>query len=751
MKKLVLVLLCLGIAKVARPQEVDLPQMSLKDDAALEQAMSNLAVQVSANYREQDHEKYLDNLFRLQIVQGRYAEALAAIKALRNLQNGSPAYAATLCMQYEIFANAKLKQAAGNLAFSDALQQSFREKLQALDDTLAYYAGGSFSFDLPGGLANLQASLEAQKNKSKIGLDEAIGLVRAFQPYFVYKQILPLTESLQAEDNARRYDIKNDVLIKTKDGATISAVVVRKKGVNNPQPTALTFTIYAREGDYSQAILSAAHGYAGVLAYTRGKALSSDAVIPYEHEAQDGYEVIDWITRQPWSNGQVGMFGGSYNGFTQWATAKKMHPALKTIVPYVAAMLGFGLPMENNVFLNANYGWCFYVTDNKYLDDKIYFDPQRWRSLNAKWYASGRPYREIDQVDGTPNPCLQRWLQHPSFDKYWQNMIPYQEDFANINIPVLTITGYYDDGQISALKYLNDHYKYNAKANHYLLIGPYDHLGTQKSHKDPVLRGYAIDAAAQIDTPEITFEWLDFVMRGGRKPELLKDRINYEVMGGNEWKHAPSIKEMSNEMLTLYLTDAKAGNRYVLSKVKPAVPRALPQVVDFADRKTSNNNDYYPFPIVEQPPDFSTGYAFLSDPFEEPVEVSGAFSGKIKAVINKKDMDIGVALYQVKPDGELFHLSYFLGRASYAPDMSARHLLKPGQVESIVFDRTRMVSRRLEKGSRLLVTLDVDKNAFAEVNYGTGKDVSLEDINDGKVPLEIKWQTDSFVNIPIRE
>ena len=61
------------------------------------------------------------------------------------------------------------------------------------------------------------------------------------------------------------------------------------------------------------------------------------------------------------------------------------------------------------------------------------------------------------------------------------------------------------------------------------------------------------------------------------------------------------------------------------------------------------------------------------------------------------------------------------------------------------------LSRRLEKGSRLLVTLDVDKNAFAEINYGTGKDVSLEDVNDAKVPLEIKWQTDSFVNIPIRE
>jgi putative CocE/NonD family hydrolase len=750
-KLFVLVLLSMGITTTAWPQELDLPEASVKDAAALEQTVQNLAKRVFAKYRERDQEKYLDNLFRLQIVEGQYAEAIATIKSLRNLNKGSPSYAATLYVQYEIFSNAKLTQAAGNLTFADAFQQAFRAKFQALDDKRAYAAAGSLLFDLPAGLANLQASLERQKSKNKIALDEAIKLVGTYEAYLVYKEILPLTKGLKAEDDARRYDIQNDVLIKTKGGATISAVVVRKKGVITPQPAALTFTIYAEEGSYSQAILSAAHGYVGVLAYTRGKAMSPDAIVPYEHESQDGYEVIDWISRQPWSNGQVGMFGGSYNGFTQWATAKKMHPALKTIVPYVAAIPGLGLPMENNVFLNANYGWCFYVTDNQYLDDKTYSDPRRWRSLNAKWYASGRPYREIDQVDGMPNPCLQRWVQHPSFDKYWQDMIPYQEDFATINIPVLTVTGYYDDGQISALQYLKDHYKYNTKANHYLLIGPYDHFGTQRSHKDPILRGYAIDSVAQIDTPEITFEWLDFVMRGGNKPELLKDRINYEVMGQNEWKHAPSINEMSNQPLTFYLTDAKVGDRYRLSKVKPSVPRSLPQVVDLADRKTSNNSNYYPFPIVGQTPNFSTGYAFLSDPFEEPVEVSGTFSGRINAVINKKDMDIGIVLYQVMPNGELFHLSYFLGRASYAADMSMRHLLKPGEVESIAFDRTRMVSRRIEKGSRLLVTLDVNKNAFAEINYGTGEDVSLESINDAKVPLEVKWQTDSFVKIPIQK
>ncbi len=90
-----------------------------------------------------------------------------------------------------------------------------------------------------------------------------------------------------------------------------------------------------------------------------------------------------------------------------------------------------------------------------------------------------------------------------------------------------------------------------------------------------------------------------------------------------------------------------------------------------------------------------------------------------------------------------------LGRASYAKAMSVRKLLTPGKVESIPFDKTRMVSRQLSEGSRLLVTLNVNKNPFAQINYGTGKDVSDEDINDAKIPLQIKWQNDSFVKIPL--
>src|SRR5687768_10675312 len=201
--------------------------------------------------------------------------------------------------------------------------------------------------------------------------------------------LLPLAPLAQAATQ--------DILIKTRDGATLSAVLA----LPEPRPTdrvpaILQFTIYANpQQQKAEAEELAARGYAGVVAYSRGKGQSPDAIVPYEHEATDAHAVVDWISKQPWSDGRVGMIGGSYSGFTAWAAAKRKHPALRAIAVSAAAIPGHGLPMHNNVFLSANYAWTFHVTNNKTVDDSMYADGQRWNKMTHGWFASGRPYREL--------------------------------------------------------------------------------------------------------------------------------------------------------------------------------------------------------------------------------------------------------------------------------------------------------------------------------------------------------------------
>jgi predicted acyl esterase len=263
-----------------------------------------------------------------------------------------------------------------------------------------------------------------------------------------------------------------------------------------------------------------------------------------------------------------------------------------------------------------------------------------------------------------------------------------------------------------------------------------------------VLRGYETDPAALIDLGELRYQWFDYVFRGSPKPEILADRVNYEVMGANEWKHAPSLAAMSPRRVKFYLTAAKSEDRYRLSARKPAASAFVAQTVDLADRSDADKI----FPgggIVDKDLNSWNGLVFASDPFQSPTELSGLFSGRLELAINKKDLDFSVELYELTAKGEYVQLSYAIARASYVRDRTHRHLLTPGRRQRLDFQAGRLTSRRFAAGSRLVMVLSVLKNPGAQINYGTGKDVSDEAIADAREPLKVRWLGGSFLEVPV--
>jgi putative CocE/NonD family hydrolase len=755
-------------------QQLDFPGAAVEDAAALSRLMPGLAREVIAVYRDEDRRSYLDNLFRLQTVAGQYKAAGESLESLRALEAGggsrlgtgvetgaeTGAQAGATRVLYEIYVTAKARSEDGS-PFDEAFRRTFREILGRQDDRTAALVMRALGVDLTAVQQTLNDALEPLKGKSTIALAGALPLIRAYQAEQAFRSFAPLAAALIAEDDQRRYVIEPDIAVRTADGATVCALVVRPRplseGTGNPGrlPALLNFTIYANSQTLlDEARRTASHGYAGVEGLTRGKGCSPDKPVPYEHDGADADAVIDWISRQPWSDGRVGMYGGSYEGFTQWAAAKHRPKALQALMPSVTAAPGIDVPMEGNVFQSFVYYWPFYTTANKTLDDAPYNDRARWGRMNREWYVSGRAYRSLEKIDGTPNPFFARWLDHPTYDAYWQAMIPYGKEFARIDIPVLTTTGYYDDAQIGALYYFLQHGLYRPGAEHYLLIGPYDHIrgqrGTVSRLGNPlnVLRGYETDPVAQIDLGELRYQWFDFVFKGAPKPPLLKDKVNYEVMGANEWKHAPSLAAMGNQTLRLHLSPARSGDGYRLSARKPAGDVFVPQEVDLADRSDANRV----FPgggIVDKELNRWNGIVFTSDPFPEATEVSGLFSGRLELVANKKDLDLSVELYELTARGEYVELSFYLGRASHVRDRSHRRLLTPGRRERLDFRSGRLTSRRFEPGSRLVAVLRIIKAPGAQINYGTGKDVSDETIADAKEPLKIRWSGTSFLDVPV--
>src|SRR5262249_30895591 len=159
-------------------------------------------------------------------------------------------------------------------------------------------------------------------------------------------------------------------------------------------------------------------GWLFVVVDVRGRGNSEGVFRPYIQEAQDGYDVVEWLAAQPYCDGKVAMWGGSYSGYSQWATAKEFPPHLTTIAPLAAPCIGVDFQMRNNIFYPYVMQWITF-TSGRASQEEIFADNAFWASLYRDWFESGRPFRELDVMVGNPSPIFQEWIVHPERDDYW--------------------------------------------------------------------------------------------------------------------------------------------------------------------------------------------------------------------------------------------------------------------------------------------------------------------------------------------
>lgn len=739
------ILLALIFVNLMQAQKFYFPQTAITDSVVLEKQMPGLALQVITNLQSGKHKPentvdFSDQLFRLQIVSKDYKKSIATLSEFRN-QFADHNMAGYKFIGYEFYSMAKLNEIKNKVSFPKALEAAFNEKYRSLPEKLTPRVALAVDNDINDSRQLLRKALDKQKGKDSIDYSSALALCKTYLNYKTYSSVKSQVMQLVAAADQEKYIIERKD-VKTKNGNTLTITIVRKKESRSPLPVILSSNIYAGLFDEYFGKRAATYNYVGAVVNTRGKRNSNDENHPFEHESQDIYEVIDWVSKQPWCDGQVGMIGGSYLGFSQWAAAKKLHPALKTIVPQVAVGIGIDYPAQNNIFMSYMLQWIQYVTNNKFTDETDFANFTKWNTINTAWYKSGKSFRSLDSISGKRSPIFQRWLDHPGYDQYWQKMVPYKEDFAHINIPVLTTTGYYDDDQIGALYYFKQHYKYNKNANHYLVIGPYNHGGAQ-SMGFTYVNGNPIDPAARISIDDLAFSWFDYILKNGKKPELLQDRVNFQVMNTNTWKHAPDLDKMHTSTLKFYLQDKK-NTSSVFNK--PETKSFTTQVVDLKNR---DQKDIYYKVSKKDSIKMTNSVAFESEVLDKDMIISGNLSGFFNVSINKKDFDTDTYLYQIQPDGKSSLLSTHIVRASYAKNNEKRQLLEPNKTEQIPINNSYFMSKKIEKGSKLLLLVGINKNPNWQINYGSGKDVSDETIKDSGEPLEIKWYNDSYVEIPV--
>ncbi|HZP12201.1 MAG TPA: CocE/NonD family hydrolase [Nevskiaceae bacterium] len=733
MKRVAIVALLALASVFARADDFGFTAPAAATDPAVGDALRDLAERILPVYQEPDQNRYLANLSALQLVAGNYQAADGSRRALRQRRIGEGQQPDSRAILIDLYARARAQAEKDNVPPAQAFAQAFRETVPQLPDADAYAV--TTWLGAPAGAYEepLQRALNRARGHASISVDDAIHLMWTYLALEADRSFAPQLAALGSQEDERRFIVADDVVIKS-GRARIHARVVRPKG-DDKLPALLEFSMVDREAD---ARACAAHGYAGIVAYVRGKDVHGknvdDVVIPFEHDGEDARAVIRWITRQPWSDGRVGMYGSGYAGFTAWAAAKHLPKALKAIATTDAMAPGIDFPAEGRVFRNGAYRWAY----NNTQADAETLDDAQWRAIDQRWYQSGKSYADLDRLAKRPSRAFHRWLGHPSYDRYWQKMIPFGDEFARVDIPVLTTSGFAGHTEAGALYYFDEHTRHRRKADHTLVLGASD---------DSILLDTA-QTPGRVDLRELRLQWFDHVLKGAERPALLADRVNYQLAGTSEWRHVAKLDAMPAGTSRWYFDVSAKGTRHRLAAKPTSGKGSVALTVDFADR--SDVNARITADAVLRNPAIARAVLFASEPLREATDVAGLVSGELDFKLNREDVDLRVSLYEQLADGSFQAISDpYEFRASYAADRTTRQPLARNQRQKLAFRSEQIASRRLQAGSRILVLVAVNKRVDRQINYGSGKDVSEETIADAKHPLKVQW-LGGFVELPMK-
>jgi uncharacterized protein len=741
-------------------QDVDFHAPASTSDPQLAATMKDLAGRILPVYQDADASRYLNNMSALQLVAGNVDSAWNTRQSLidrrRAEEKGRPVRQAVV---FDLYLRARELAGQGPTSFPDAYVKAYQQTVSPMSDLDAYTFNGWLARPVYQFRDALQHLLDQYRTQPRISTDRAVDLVWTYLTFDAYRNFSTVATNLIRDDDRRRYVTDDKVSITTTDGVQLSAHLIRPRNGPATLPTLLEFTL----GDDANSDLReiAAHGYVGVITNVRSREASQ--VLVFEHDGADAVAVIKWITQQAWSDGRVGMFGMRYSGFTAWAALRDLPPALKAVATADATAPGIDFPMRNGIFRSQAYRWILDATNSEEPDYSSDTEDASWHQLEKNWYTTGAPFRDLDRLAGKPSPVFQRWLSHPSYDYYWHRMIPFGPQFARIKIPVLSITGYYAAGELGTLYYFGQQLKANPKADHALVIGPWtdDSIDNRPM---PDLRGLPLDPVAQLDLDDLRFQWFDQVFRHGAWPGLLKGRVNVQLAGANDWLHAASVDALANSSVRYYLdpvsldpappkTAAKivpaSGGRYRLVLRRSTHKLPATQVVKLADR--SDGDWTPPASLVQKSLNDHNTLILVSDPVSQVTDLAGTPKLHLDFTPNKFDVDLAVVVYEQLANGDYVQLydPPFEFRASYAQDRAHRHLLQAGVEQQLDVIVERVLGRRVQAGSRIVVTIAVNKRPDRQINYGTGGDVSTESLADGRIPLRLRWGNGTYFDLPV--
>jgi len=525
---------------------------------------------------------------------------------------------------------------------------------------------------------------------------------------------------------AQDIDIISGVKIKLRDGVQLNATIYKPHEQKETLPVIFQLTPYIGDTYHARGTYFAKNGYVYAIVDVRGRGSSEGVFDPFMQEAKDGYDIVEWLATQKYSNGKVTMWGGSYSGYDQWATGKELPAHLKTIVPVASVKPGVDFPMAYNVGYSYAIQWLTY-TSGKTRNENMFADNKFWISKFAERYNKDLPFTSLDSLAGNPNNTFQKWASHPRYDDYFKSMCPTELQYRKMDIPILTITGSYDDDQPGALAYYKEFMQFaslSAKNNHYLIIGPWDHAGTRTPKKE--VGGLTFGDSCLLDMNELHRQWYNYTLKDSAKPAFLKNKVAYYITNKDKWKYAASLEDIGRDKQTFFLNSANNNESDILHSAflqisLPLTNNPCEYVYNPLDKSYGllemNPSDNY---LTDQTYAYNLGnkgVVYHSAAFEKETETSGFFELNAYIETDVKDVDIRADIYEIKTDGTSILLTSNTIRARYNESTEHEKLLTPGEITLFHFNKFSFISRVIEKGSRLRLIISSPNSINLQKNY----------------------------------
>lgn len=559
--------------------------------------------------------------------------------------------------------------------------------------------------------------------------------------------LLPVSAAGQAEPPIppppprNEYTLERDVMVPMRDGVRLATDLYRPTTGGPRFPVILIRTPYDKSAMpfvTTPAKFFAGQGYVVAAQDVRGKFRSEGEFTVQVNDAEDGYDTIDWIARQPWSAGKVGTYGCSYMGEVQLLAAKQGHPAHAAMIPQSSTgALGpaggfytnWGTYEGGTITLSALFGWMGGA------GSKVKGRTGDLARLDFASMLKSLPVATMAERAGYPPSDFRDFVTHPPADPYWERM-RYVRDDDRFDVPALHVNSWFDVTPEQTLYLFNLMRQRSASArardHQYVIMSPTPHCLSEAAG-NPTMAGDRAFGDARLPYFQVYLDWFDHWLKGIDNGVTRRPRVQYYVMGANEWRSAPS-----------WPVPGMTPTRFHLAASTSALTAAgdgrLSRETPSPGRDSFRYDPGDPFPSrggtvcctgnpKDQPGAFDQRdlegrrdlLVYTTAPLERPLTIAGTVTAVLYVSSDRRDTDFVAKLIEVDSAGRSWNVANGVLRARYRQGMARPELLTPGEVVRLEVS-LKATAHRFAAGHRIRLWVTSSDFPLHDRNLNTGGD-----------------------------